>query len=88
MARPDIEELFSWKQLSSEGHEAIGGIRGRVIELADAIDRLVPEGEEKRQSIRALREAMWWANSGISMATRDEPMQSQTTIPPMARGLT
>ena len=85
MAKPEIEEMFSWKTISSEGHEAIGAVRGRVIELADTIDRKVPIGEERTQALRALREAMMWANSGISMATRAEPAQSPTSLPPIPR---
>ncbi len=70
MARREIEDLFNWRGLTTEGQEHIGAVRARVIELADAIDRKVPNGKERDQAFAALREAMWWANSGIASQFR------------------
>jgi hypothetical protein len=41
-------------------------IRASAKALAHVIDRLVPRGDDKRQAIRTLREAVMWANAAIA----------------------
>lgn len=78
-----IEEAFTWHGLSTDGQERTGAIRGRAMEMAEAVERLVPAGKERERALERLREAMMWANAGISMAFRKDPVQSPASLLPL-----
>lgn len=73
MEKADLDKRFSQHALDSAQTEKVNTVHSVTRAAADAINAVVPEGREKSLSIKALEDAMMWANKGI--ASQIEPEQ-------------
>lgn len=73
MEKADLDNRFSQHAMDSAKTEAANTVRSVTRAAADAINTVVPEGREKSIAIKALEDAMMWANKGIASQIDPEP---------------
>lgn len=59
---PNEEQTSQYQQLRAMGHR-----------LALRIDRLAPDGYEKENAVKAIEEAVMWANAAIARGSEPAP---------------
>lgn len=62
----DIWNRFRYYAPSPDRADIHQSVRSQVIDLALALDVLVPDGREKALVFTKLEEALFWANAGIA----------------------
>jgi hypothetical protein len=68
MARPvDIDNWFTFHPVrSSDQRRDYEAIRDAGKEFARVVNEIVPDGVELPESLKAIRDAVMWANAGIA----------------------
>ena len=66
MDTKEIESRFTPVVVTSEGKIRLRDMQVRLLELAHAINALLPDGREKSLALTHLEETMHWADAGIA----------------------
>lgn len=62
----EIEKRFTTVVVTNQGKISLDDMKVRLLELAHAINALMPDGREKSLALTALEETMHWADAGIA----------------------
>lgn len=62
----DLENRFTYHVLKGDQQERYVRLRAKAKELAELIDRDVPDSREKSLAITNLEQCSMWANAGIA----------------------
>lgn len=57
---------FTYTRATGQGAEYMSAVTKVVVELAIVIDKLVPEGQAKKQALARLKECHLWATDAIA----------------------
>lgn len=75
----NLRNLFKYHPPKDEPtKQAHEDIRAAATRMAMAIDMSVPEGEEKQEAIKKVREAMMWSNADIAIHMDKSPIPDTT----------
>lgn len=66
MSPIDLENRFRYHAPDDSKRRRHEFVRGRFRDLAEIVNGSIPESDEKECSIRALEEALMWANAAIA----------------------
>jgi hypothetical protein len=70
----DLAWRFEYHPPTTEAErEAHQEVRNQLLELAQDLEALLPDGREKALTITKLEEAMFWANAAIARAKEEDP---------------
>jgi hypothetical protein len=73
MEKAELDNRFAQHATDSAKTEKMNTVRSVTRAAADAINAVVPEGREKSIAIKALEDAMMWANKGIASQIDPQP---------------
>lgn len=66
MDTKEIDKRFTPVTVTDQGKISLVDMQVRVLELAHAINALMPDGREKSLALTSLEETMHWADAGIA----------------------
>lgn len=69
-AAGDLQEIFTYQRISEQEAAQMENIRVDALVLARRIVDEVPPNYHRSIAIQRLREAMFWANAGISLGRK------------------
>ena len=74
LARRDVNERFRFHPATSATGPKHEEIRDKHRELALWVLANLPDSRERSLALTALQEAMMWANAGVAIHTKPEPL--------------
>lgn len=63
----ELQNRFGYHRATAESAPKHAQVRELMLETAEHLDRLIPDGRDKATAMTKLQEAMHWANSAIAM---------------------